>query len=424
MNILIIDDTKDFIESLNLILSSHMKQARLIEYDLQGLGKPGKDFDWSTYDLLLLDYNLGKGEDGIEWLRELGRYENMPPIIMLTGEGDEYVAVNAIKLGAADYINKNDITPRRLVNAISGARTEYSALNPDKGNNTSLSYGRSDNKRVAVARDDKSGLVDIGYGYKFVSQIAEGGMSRVYLAERLKDSQTVVLKILDLTSDIDEILVTRFVQEAELLSGLKSPFVVNVYDYGLTNDYAFIALEFFSRGDLKQRMQQQTTTDIALTYINHIAYGLDAIHNVGIVHRDLKPANIMFRGDDSLAIADFGIAKRLNTAFDITTIGQILGSPHYMSPEQASGSQINCYADIYSAGVILFELLTGNKPYSGKTHAEIIYQHKYAPVPKLPDKYSQYQNIIDRTMAKKPANRYDSRRLILAIEAALEETNV
>jgi serine/threonine protein kinase len=200
--------------------------------------------------------------------------------------------------------------------------------------------------------------------------------------------------------------------------------VVKVYDYGLTNDYAFIALEFFSRGDLKQRMQLKILPDIALSYINHIAYGLDAIHNVGIVHRDLKPANIMFRGDDSLAIADFGIAKRLNTAFDITTIGQILGSPHYMSPEQASGEQISCYADIYSAGVIFYELLTGEKPYSGKTHAEIIYQHKYAPLPELPEEYSRFQNIINRTMAKKAVNRYDSRRLILAIEAALEEANV
>lgn len=424
MNILIIDDTKDFIESLKLILTSHMKQARLIEYDLQGLGRPHRDFDWSEYDLLLLDYNLGNGEDGIEWLRELGRCRNIPPIIMLTGEGDEYVAVNAIKLGATDYINKNDITPRRLINAISSARAEYSAIKSPKEESISSSFEKPARKPATAAKDDKAGLVDIGFGYKFVSQIAEGGMSRVYLAERLKDDQTVVLKILDLISDIDEILVTRFVQEAELLSDLNSPFVVKVYDYGLTNDYAFIALEFFSRGDLKQRMQLKTQPDIALTYINHIAYGLDAIHNVGIVHRDLKPANIMFRGDDSLAIADFGIAKRLNTAFDITTIGQILGSPHYMSPEQASGNQISCYADIYSAGVILFELLTGEKPYSGKTHAEIIYQHKYAPVPRLPEEFSRFQNIIDRTMAKKAASRYDSRRLILAIEAALEEANV
>ena len=418
MNILIIDDAKDFIESLRLILQKHLT-ADLVEYPFDE-GVPGRGFNWAAYDLLLLDYNLGGAGDGIEWLRDISKSANIPPVIMLTGEGDEYIAVNAIKLGAVDYLNKNDITPERMVNAINSA---YAAAGKTKHNaeNKTLSSVNVNDKQLSPRANDISGLIDVGSGYKFVNKIAEGGMSRVYLAERLQDKRTVVLKVLDLSNDADEIMVTRFMQEAEMLSGLHSPFVATVYDYGLTNDYAFIALEFFSRGDLKQRMTGHIEPEIALTYITHIAYGLEAIHSVGIVHRDLKPANIMFRGDDSLAIADFGIARRLDAAFGITKSGEILGSPHYMSPQQADGKEIDFYADIYSAGVLLYELLTNEKPYNGKNAAEIIYKHKYAKIPILPDSLSEYQELINRTMAKQIINRYDSRRLILALEAKLTE---
>ena len=417
MNILIIDDSPEFIDSLKAIFKAKLTATNLVEYDLKHLGKPDNNFDWSPYDLLLLDYNLGNGEDGIEWLRTIKKQQNLPPVIMLTAEGNEYVAVNAIKLGATDYLNKADITPGRIINAIKSAYAEKGAENKVLGRTTT----RHATTVPPPSHEDKSGNIDVGVGYKFVSQIAKGGMSNVYLAERLSDNLTVVLKVLNLNEDTDEVLVTRFIREAELLSGLNNEFVVRIYDYGLTNDYAYIAMEFFSRGDLKQRIEQGIEIRLALSYMINISYGLEAVHNIGIIHRDMKPANIMFRGDDSLAIADFGIAKKLNTSFDITSTGEILGSPHYMSPEQASGKQIDYFTDIYSSGVILFELLTGKKPYNGKTPAEIIYQHKYAEVPSLPEDLSQFQELIDRTMAKDAADRYDAKRLILALEAAYEE---
>ncbi len=425
MNVLIIDDSPEFIKLLKRIFEASLKTTNLVEYDIQQ-GKPDKNFDWSPYDVLLLDYNLGGGDDGIEWLRSIRKHENLPPIIMLTGEGNEYIAVNAIKLGATDYLNKNDITPGRIINAIKGALSERAGENKALNRTTTRTSTRSKADALSTSGEhsvqtDKTGNIDVGSGYKFVSQIASGGMSRVYLAERLGDKQTCVLKVLALSEDTDEVLVTRFVREAELLSGLDSPYVAKVYDYGLTNEYAYIAMEFFSRGDLKQRMEQDLQTRVALSHMINVAYGLDAIHHIGIAHRDLKPANIMFRGDDSLAIADFGIAKKINTSFDITQTGEILGSPHYMSPEQASGKQIDCSTDIYSYGVILFEILTGKKPFTGKSPAEIIYQLKYGTTPELPQEYSNFQEIINHTMAKDAASRYDSKKLVLAMEGAFEE---
>jgi serine/threonine protein kinase len=244
-------------------------------------------------------------------------------------------------------------------------------------------------------------------------------MSNVYLAERTEDYLSLVLKIIDLSKVDDEKLVARFVQEAELIAELHSPFVVRIYEYGLTNNYGFIAMEFFPRGDLKQRMELNLTPGIAFNYMTHISYGLDAIHGIGIVHRDLKPANIMFRGDDSLAIADFGISKKLEGQNSITTIGQILGTPHYMSPEQGEGLPVDCRADIYSAGIMLYELLTNEKPFTAMTPAALIYQHVHADIPHLPEHLSAYQEIIDRTLAKSPEDRYQTaRELIVVLEKA------
>jgi len=244
-------------------------------------------------------------------------------------------------------------------------------------------------------------------------------MSKVYLAERTGDSQSLVLKIIDLSDVNDEKLVARFLQEAELIAVLQTPFVIRIFEYGLTNNYGYIAMEFFPRGDLKQRMELNLTPEVALNYMTHISYGLDAIHGIGVVHRDLKPANIMFRGDDSLAIADFGISKKVDGSGSMTTIGQIIGTPHYMSPEQAEGIPVDHRCDIYSAGVMIFEFLSGHKPYTAMTPAALIYQHVHADIPQLPDNFSQYQVIIDKTMAKSPLDRYQSaKELIDVLEQA------
>ena len=248
--------------------------------------------------------------------------------------------------------------------------------------------------------------------------IGEGAMSKVYLAERVTDKMTVVLKVLDLTRVHEPKLVKRFIQEANLIASLNSPFVVKIHEHGITEEYGYIAMEFFSRGDLKQRSELGLNHEIAIIYATHITYGLAQIHAINVVHRDLKPANIMFRGDDSLALADFGISKKIDEVNDITTMGQILGTPHYMSPEQGEGGDIDTRSDMYSVGVILYELLTGDKPFTAATAASLIYQHIHAPIPRLPSKLKQYQDIIDSLLAKKPGNRIQTaNELIKLLEA-------
>ncbi len=415
MKILIIDDSKDFRALARLYLAKEMDDAEPVEYAVEELGKPADNYPWSDYDIVLLDYNLGGGEDGFDWLREFKKKPGFPPTIILTAEGDEYIAVKAIKLGAADYINKVDITPKRLAEvireAIEFASESVVEQEEEFGNVTQIV--EKIHKQEHEALLDK----DLAIGYKIVRKIGQGATSKVYLAERKEDNQSLVLKVLDINHAISSTAVERFVLEAELIAELNSPFVVKIYEHGLTDDYGFIAMEFFSRGDLKQRMEMNILPELAATYMIHIAYGLSAIHKAGVIHRDLKPANIMFRGDDSLALADFGISKKLDSEANLTTLGQIMGTPHYMSPEQGEGLSIDNRTDLYSAGIMLYELLMKEKPFTASSPAAMIYKHVNEDIPRLPDELNRFQEIVDKLLAKKPDDRYSSAsELIKALE--------
>lgn len=418
MNILVIDDSVDFRALVRVYLTKELENPKITEYQVEKLGRPPDNFEWSRYDILLLDYKLGETEDGLEWLQEYGKQPGFPPTVVLTAEGDEYVAVKAVKLGAADYINKKDISPKRLADIVRNSAVQ----SPQKELEQRAIRAEATQifKKINV---DKEAIPDTGHaiGYKFVRMIGEGAMSKVYLAERLSDGLSLVLKVLDLTKVKQQSLVVRFVQEAKLIAAIQSPFVVRIYEHGLTETYGFIAMEFFPRGDLKQRMELKPSPEIAITYMTHIAYGLDAIHSAGIIHRDLKPANIMFRGDDSLALADFGISKKLDQEMDLTTVGQVLGTPVYMSPEQGTGKDIDHRSDLYSAGILLYELLTGERPYQANTPAALIYKHIYDPIPRLPAALERYQAIIDKAMAKDPGDRYQSAREFIAVLEAIEQ---
>lgn len=419
--VLIIDDSADYRALLRVYLKKENPDVIVQDYDPLVLGRPPDNYDWSEFDLILLDVNLGNNEDGLEWLKTYRRSPGFPPSIILTAEGDEYVAVKAVKLGAAEYINKKDVSPKRLKDLIDDA-VEFDEVK--ESNNVAIMNDATQIINKIKKEKEKVPDDNLSAGYRFVRLIGEGGMSKVYLAERTEDNHSLVLKIVDLSTVQDEKLLHRFIQEAELIAELNTPFVVKIYEYGLTNSYGFIAMEFFPRGDLKQRMELKLSPEIVFNYMTHISYGLEAIHQIGVVHRDLKPANIMFRGDDSLGIADFGISKKIQGGESVTTVGQIIGTPHYLSPEQGEGITIDYRSDIYSAGVMLYELLTNEKPYTAMTPAALIYQHVHADIPELPENLAKYQEIINRTMAKEPRDRYQTaRELIEVLEAAENDCN-
>ncbi|MEQ9058813.1 MAG: protein kinase [Gammaproteobacteria bacterium] len=413
-----------YMAMLRRMLADTLPDIEVTEYDPDQQGKPGPGFDWSFYDVVLLDYQLGGGETGLDWLQEFGRETALPPTVLMTATGNDYLAATAIKLGAWDYVRKQDVTTARIGAMVTAALESRRPRDPDE---TTVREERAERdaphlailQQLIAAHPPPQTPAGQNIGYRFVRLIGQGASSRVYLAERTSDGSTLVLKVIDLTAIQDIQIVERFIREAEIVSRIENPYVVRFHDYGLTQQYGYIAMEFFTRGDLKQRIERGVDVDDALNYVRHIAYGLTAIHAAGIVHRDLKPGNIMFRADDSLALADFGIARRLGQPSDLTNHGSVLGTPNYLSPEQALGEPVDARADLYSTGIILFEMLAARKPFRAESAAALVFQHVHADIPSLPAPRRAFQPLIECLLAKRPAERCQSATELVALLDAL-----
>ncbi len=385
MKILLVDDCEIALDFLTTCIATEMPKAEVNTHLTTSVPSPGKSFDWSDYDLLLLDYDLGHGETGVDWLREHSHQNGFPATILITAESNPYVVAQAMKHGAKGYLNKTDITPARLIEAMEEA----------------LKVEPEPNHPFLVEQD-------VPTHYRIIREIGRGAMSRVHLAER-NDGATAVVKVLDQAVVNDGAARRRFELEGELLTSLNSRYVAKIFDYGFTGGVAYLVMEFFGRGDLKQRLDHGVRPQDAALYLYNIARGLEAIHSVGIVHRDLKPANVMFRGDESMALVDFGIAKRLGDP-DLTELGTVVGTPHYMSPEQATGIAADPRSDLYSAGMIFYELLTGCKAFAGDSLGAVIYQHLHHQVPELTGSLAPYQPLMAKLSAKAPDDRLQSAR--------------
>ena len=183
---------------------------------------------------------------------------------------------------------------------------------------------------------------------------------------------------------------------------------MRIHDLGVGDDHAHIAMEYLGGGDLKQRIGAGIRERDAVRYFEQMTSAIAEIHKVGILHRDLKPGNIMLRKNDSVALIDFGLAKRMRLKMEITGSGEIFGTPYYMSPEQGHGSTVDPRSDIYSLGIIFYEMLTGKKPFSAPSAMGIIYKHAKAPVPLLPQRFARYQAMLNMILAKDPEDRLQS----------------
>jgi serine/threonine protein kinase len=330
----------------------------------------------------------------------------------LTDTDDEYVAVKVRQLGVDDYLNKNGLVGPRLAKAIRGALDRRargeSRRQSDVWTHLAESRDARDARKASKKKQTEEPQRPRIPGYRVNALIGKGARSFVYLGEREGGQNIVVLKVIDVDFSTNHSHVQRFVHEAEILSALHSPYVVRVYEHGFTDDWAFISMEFFPRGDLKQRIAIGLSAGDAINCTANIAYGLDAIHSMGLVHRDLKPANVMFRHDDTLALVDFGIVKRAGERSERSTTGSIFGTPNYMAPEQAKGRPADTRNDLYSLGVMLYEMLTGRKPFKAETPADLVHAHINLPIPRLPNELRRYQSLLDRLMAKDPAGRFQT----------------
>jgi ActR/RegA family two-component response regulator/predicted Ser/Thr protein kinase len=320
--------------------------------------------------------------------------------ILLAENGSEASAVRAMKSGAKEYLPLARISRDQLLTALTDAHAKRRAA---------AEAGAA----LSASSDGGSGIEVPGYS--ILKEIATSNFSKVFLARSERLRRNVVLKVMnrgESARELDD--AERFQREYEIISSITHRAIAEIYDFGSLPRHLYLAMEYFPCGDLRDRLRNPLSVDESLYYLRSIAEALRVIHVFGIFHRDLKPANVMLREDNSPVLIDFGLARRSLDDAGTTGVGQVLGSPYYISPEQAQGKRVDVRTDLYSLGVMFYEMLTGQRPYSGRNALSIMTQHSTSPVPTLPPATAAQQPLLDRLMAKNPNLRYASADELLA----------
>jgi len=399
LRILMIEDHAEFRTLLRHHLLARWPGAVLSEHDPFTQGSLPADFRGQDLDLVLLDYQLGTAEDGFAYLRRFRAIPGFPPVIMLTAQGNEDLAVRAIKGGASDYIPKQTMTHERLITAVQGAL--------DSRQSATVA---AEQAPAATTELPPGGLAIAGY--KLTRCLAQGGAGTVYLAREEADGKEVVVKVMEqrLPTGEESKEAQRLQREYELIRKVDSPRIVKLKELGVAGGHVYLVMEYFAQGSLREYIRGPLARAEALELVRQIATALEIIHRAGIVHRDLKPANVMRRRDGTLALIDFGTAKHVGQSNDLTRTGTVVGTPHYMSPEQCAGQELTPASDLYALGVMFYEMLTGQLPYTAATPLAVLYKHQYAPLPQLPPEHKDLQPILETLMAKHPEERYPRAR--------------
>jgi formylglycine-generating enzyme required for sulfatase activity/tRNA A-37 threonylcarbamoyl transferase component Bud32 len=247
-------------------------------------------------------------------------------------------------------------------------------------------------------------------GYVIEKLIGEGGMARVYLALHKALNRKVAIKVMNRQHGADSDFSNRFLREARIVANLTHPNIVTIHDVGEHDGHNYLVMELLPSGKtLSDKIKAGVDSQYALSIVRQVATALKAAHEKNIVHRDIKPDNIMFRADGSVVLMDFGVARSVDSAAtQVTQAGMIIGTPQYISPEQAQGKNIGTYSDIYSLGIVFYEMLMGKAPYTADTPLALVFKHVSSPIPVLFGKYTVYQRLLDRMMAKTREERYSN----------------
>jgi len=258
-------------------------------------------------------------------------------------------------------------------------------------------------------------------GFRIIRPLGEGGMASVFLANQESLDREVALKVMAPALAANSEFTDRFLKEGRITAKLSHPNLVTVYDIGSHGTIYYLAAEFIPGGTLSERIDRGglSIAEI-LDIVCDVARGLDYAHQKGFVHRDVKPGNILFKQDGTAVLADFGIAKAMDASAGATMAGSSIGTPDYMSPEQARAEQVDGRSDLYSLGAVLFEMLIGHAPYQASDPFTVALMHVTQPVPELDAEFRWLQPLIDGLMAKVPANRFASGdEFIKAVERLL-----
>jgi serine/threonine protein kinase len=243
-------------------------------------------------------------------------------------------------------------------------------------------------------------------GYRILRPVGEGGMASVFLAVQESLDREVALKVMAPALAANAEFTDRFLKEGRITAKLAHPNLVTVFDIGSHGTVYYLAAEYIPGGTLKEKIDAGLSVADSIEVVCDVARGLHFAHDMGIVHRDVKPGNVLFKADDTAVLADFGIAKAMDAKGGATMAGSSIGTPDYMSPEQARAEQVDGRSDLYSLGVMFYEMLTGEAPYQASDPFTVALMHVTQPVPTLPAEHAWLQPLLDGLMAKSADSRF------------------
>jgi len=357
-----------------------------------------------AYSVVLLIVEFVSRDGAGDPLAPVARlHARMPkmPIFVFARHGDERWAARSIKAGASDY------WPIHSVDIPEFAAALQPLLAPPTAPATAA-------HAQAVAN-----MPEVA-GYRLMKRIAQSSAATVYLARNDDLAQPVALKLQPIkgSESVTDEDRERFARECEILTRLNHRSIADVIDFGITPEYLFLALEYFPCGSMRERMKNPVSEVDAVNYARQIAEALQIVHGAGVVHRDLKPSNLMLTTDNRIVLIDFGSARAQLLAHDVSRSNLMTGTPYYVSPEQIDGRHTDQRSDLYSLGVVFYEMLMGSLPFKGANLAEIFAAHRAAAVPTLGPEQARFQPMINRLMAKNPDERYASAaQFIQALDA-------
>jgi serine/threonine protein kinase/CheY-like chemotaxis protein len=392
--VLVIDDDPLFRRLLAQHIKTGFDAPSIAEHDPSSSGGLPPDFRAGDYDAVLLTDRAGEPA-GLEWLQELAGRAGFPPIIHLTSTPSAEARASALRAGAYACLSRQKIDHNDLVDALRRAR----------GSARPALSGTEQLERLC-----RFGDLTIP-GYRFIRTLAESVVSGVYLAQSMKLDIEVVLKVLREAPEADGAQgdnFDRFLREYDIASGIRHPNIVRIFDFGAGDHYAYIVMEYFPRGDLRARIKQGIRPREAVALLRQMAEALQVLHEAGVLHRDLKPGNVMLHEDGSVVLIDFGMSRKFDLATGLTDNGKIFGTPDYMSPEQGHGRETDERSDLYSLGIIFYEMLMRRKPYVADSPMQVIYRHANSPLPELTPELRSFEPILHGCIAKDREQRYPS----------------
>ena len=394
MRLLLIEDDVQRCAHIRQRLASWRPHAQLVVHSPVSQGTLAREFLAQGFDAVLLA-DQWPGGRGLTWARELAGRAGFAPIVILCQGADATVARDAAALGAFT-VSPADLDCEAFAHVLAAAERRQA-------------HARAIWRSSHAGRETQRFGDAFIRGYRCIRRLSAGVSSDLYVAESERAGSLVALKVARDRQDEEQPVdaFRRFLQEYEIAQRIDSAAVVRLYDLGVSDEHAWLVMEYFALGDLRRRMRGAALAPReALRFGVAIARALATVHAAGVLHRDLKPGNVMLREDGSVALIDFGLSKDAALALDVTDTGTIFGTPHYMSPEQGHAEPLDARSDLYSLGVILFEMLVGEKPYRAENPMAIVYKHRKEPLPRLPAQFAAVQPVLERLLAKVPAERF------------------